>query len=84
MIKELTAKAGAAGDLVSIPGSEGSSGGGNGRPLQYFCLEHSIYRGTWKVAFYGVTKRWTEHSRIPYYALLSMKIFFFKGIKLLL
>ena len=26
--------------LVSIPGSERSSGGGNGNPFQYFCLEN--------------------------------------------
>ena len=34
-----------AGDLGSIPGSERSPGGGNGNPLQYSCLEHSMDRG---------------------------------------
>ena len=30
-----------AGDLSSIPGSGRSPGGGNGKPLQYACLEKS-------------------------------------------
>ena len=33
-----------AGDLGSIPGSERSPGEGNGNPLQYSCLENSMYR----------------------------------------
>ena len=36
-----------AGDLGSIPGSGRSLGEGNGNPLQYFCLENLIDRGTW-------------------------------------
>ena len=35
------------GDLGSIPGSGRSPGEGNGNPLQYFCLENSMDRGTW-------------------------------------
>ena len=34
-----------AGNLGSIPGLERSSGGGNGSPLQYSCLENSMDRG---------------------------------------
>ena len=33
-----------AGDMGSIPGSGISSGGGNGNPLQYSCLENSMDR----------------------------------------
>ena len=33
-----------AGDLSSIPGSERSSGEGNGNPLQYSCLENTMDR----------------------------------------
>ena len=33
-------------DLGSIPGLGKSSGGGNGKPLQY-CLENPMGRGTW-------------------------------------
>jgi len=33
------------GDPGSIPGSGGSSGKGNGNPLQYSCLENPTDRG---------------------------------------
>ena len=36
-----------AGDSGLIPGSGGSSGEGNGNPLQYFCLENAMDGGTW-------------------------------------
>jgi len=36
-----------AGDPGLIPGSEGSSGEGNGNPLQYSCLENCMDRGAW-------------------------------------
>ena len=36
---------GNAGDVGSIPGSERSSGEGNGNPLQYSCLENPMDRG---------------------------------------
>ena len=36
-----------AGDMDSIPGSGRSSGGGNGNPLQYSCLENPMDRGAW-------------------------------------
>ena len=32
------------------------SGGGNGNPLQYFCLENSMDRGAWQATVHGVTK----------------------------
>ena len=35
------------GDLGLIPGSERSSGEGNGDPLQYSCLENSMDGGAW-------------------------------------
>ena len=36
-----------AGDLGSIPGSGRSPAEGNGNPLQYSCLENSVYGGAW-------------------------------------
>jgi len=36
-----------AGDRASIPGLERSPGEGNGNPLQYSCLENSMYSGAW-------------------------------------
>ena len=37
-----------AGDQGLIPGSERSSGEGNGNPLQYSCLENPMDRGAWQ------------------------------------
>ena len=45
-----------AGDLGSIPGSGRSSGEGNGKPLQYSCLENPMDRGAWCAAVPGVAK----------------------------
>ena len=39
VVKNPPASAGDAGDVGSIPGSGRFSGGGNGNPLQYSCLE---------------------------------------------
>ena len=36
-----------AGDPGSIPGSGRAPGEGNGNPLQYYCLENPMDRGTW-------------------------------------
>ena len=36
-----------AGDPGSIPGLGRSLGEGNGNPLQYYCLENPMNRGTW-------------------------------------
>ena len=48
MVKNLPANAGDARDGDSIPGSEESSEGGNGNPLQYSCLENPRDRGAWQ------------------------------------
>ena len=44
----------------SIPGSGKSPGVGHGNPLQYCCLENSMYRGAWEATMHGVTKNWTQ------------------------
>ena len=36
-----------AGDPGLIPGLRRSLGEGNGNPLQYYCLENPMDRGTW-------------------------------------
>ena len=51
MVKNSPANANA-GDMGSVPGSEGSPGGGNGKPLQYSCLDNLMDRGTWWATFY--------------------------------
>ena len=48
MVKNLLASAGEAGDIGSIPRLERSPGGGNGNPLQYYCLENLMDRGVWQ------------------------------------
>ena len=45
-----------AGDPGSIPGPGRSPGEGNGKPLQYSCLENSLDRGTWQTTVHGVAK----------------------------
>ena len=47
------------GDVGSIPGSGRSSGGGNGNPLQYSCLENPVDRGAWWATVHGVAETWT-------------------------
>ena len=44
------------GDLGSIPGSGRSAGEGNGKPLQYSCLQNSMDRGTWQTTVDGVAE----------------------------
>ena len=55
----MPANAGDVRETGSISGSGRSSGGGNGNPLQYSCLENLMDRGAWQATVYGVTKRWT-------------------------
>ena len=49
-----------AGDLGSIPGSESSSGEGNGSPLQNSCPENPMDRGAWRGTVHGVTESQTR------------------------
>ena len=44
LVKNLPANAGGTRDSGLIPVSGRSPGGGNGNPLQYFCLENSMDR----------------------------------------
>ena len=43
-------------DVGSIPGSGRSPGGGNGHPLQYFCLGNPMHRGAWWATVHGAAK----------------------------
>ena len=48
-----------AGDISvagSIPGFGRSPGEENGYPLQFYCLENSMDRGTWQATVNGATK----------------------------
>ena len=44
------------GDLGLSLGLRRSSGGGNGNPFQYFCLENPMDREAWRATLHGVTK----------------------------
>ena len=43
-------------DVGSIPGSGRCPGGGNGNPLQYFCLGNPMHRGAWWATVHGAAK----------------------------
>ena len=45
-----------------IPGLGRSSGGRNGHPFQYSCLENSINRGAWQATVHGTAKSQTRLS----------------------
>ena len=51
-----------AGDPGSIPGLGISPGKGNGKLLQYPCLENPMDRGAWRTAVHGVAKSQTRLS----------------------
>ena len=41
---------------VQSLGQEDSPGGGDGNPLQYFCLENPMDRGAWRATVHAVTE----------------------------
>ena len=45
-----------AGDPASIPRLGRSPAEGNGKPLQYSCLENPMDRGAWQAAVHGVAE----------------------------
>ena len=53
VVKNPLANAGDTRDSGSIPGSERSPGVGNGKPLQYSCLENPMDRGAWQLQSVG-------------------------------
>ena len=59
VVKNLPARAG---NVGSIPGSERSSGEGNGNPLQYSCLENPMDRAAFWATVCGAAKSQTRRS----------------------
>ena len=59
VVNNLPADSGDIIDVDSVPGSERPSGGGNGNPLQYSCLENPMDRGAWGATVHKVTKSQT-------------------------
>ena len=62
VVKNPPAGAGDTRDVGSIPGSGRSSGGENGNPLQYSCLENPMDRGVWWITVHEVAKSQTQLS----------------------
>ena len=58
VVENLPASAGDVRDVGLIPGLGRFPGGGHGNPLQYFCLENPMDRGTWK----AIVCRSEEHT----------------------
>ena len=56
LVKNPPANAGDIRDTGLIPGSQRSSGEGNGNPLQYSCLENPTDRETWQARVHGAGK----------------------------
>ena len=56
-----------AGGPCSIPGSGRSPGGGDGNPLQYFCLGNPMDGGAWRAAVHRIAKSRTrlKQLRLP-------------------
>ena len=54
--KNPVANAGDIRDMGSIPGSGRSPGGGQGKPLQYFCPENPMDRGAWGATVHRVAQ----------------------------
>ena len=75
VVKNPPASAGNTRDTGLIPGSERSTGVGNGNPRQYSCLGNPMDRGAWWAAVYGVAKSWTRMSThaLPYHHPLGLE-----------
>ena len=69
MVKNLSCNAGDIKDVGLIPGLGRSPGGGHGNPVQYFCLENPMVRGTWWATVHSVAKSRTQLKRLNMYAL---------------
>ena len=61
-VKNLLADAGDSGDGLLIPGLGKSPAVGDGRPLQYSCLENSVDRRAWWATVHGVAEGQTQLS----------------------
>ena len=63
------------------PGSGRSSGGGNGNPLQYACMENTMDRGAWYARVHRVTKSHTQLKYLKCTNAFSCQVFLFLWLK---
>jgi len=62
-------------DPGSVPGLGGSSGEGNGNPLQYSCLENPMDRGAWRATVHEVaqSQTWLTNTTLHYYRVMRVE-----------
>ena len=68
MVENLSANAGDARDVGSIPGLGKSLRRGNGNLLQYSCLENSMDKGVWRATVHGGGKESDKTEQLSTYA----------------
>ena len=68
-VKNPPANAGDIGDAGLIPGLGRSSGGGDGNPLPYSCLENPLDRDVWLAIAHSVPKSWTQLKQLSIHTL---------------
>ena len=68
VVKNPPANAGDIRDAGLIPESGISSGGGNGNPIQYSCLENPMDRGAWWVMVHRVPESQTQLKELSMHA----------------
>ena len=66
-----------AGDPGSIPGLGRSPGEGNGKPLQYPCLENSMDGGVWWDTLHGGRKESDTTERLHFHFVKSERKYIF-------
>ena len=81
VVKNPPANAGDTRDVGLISGLGRSTGGGNGNPLPYSCLENSMDRGASWAIVHGVAESWTQlsdqvHKVIKEYMCVCVCIYF--------
>ena len=62
MVKNLLANTKDVKDVGSVPGLGRIPGVGNGKQLQYSCLDDFVDRGARQATVHGVVKNWTQLS----------------------
>ena len=68
--------------MGSIPGLGGSPGGGNGKPLQFYCLGNPVDREAWQATVHGVTRDLLKVKSSAILGLLGFNQFSFSFLQL--
>ena len=71
MVKNLLANVGDRRDASSVSGLGRLPGGGNGKPLQYSCLENPMDRGAGQATVHRVAKSQTQLKQLSTHAFME-------------